>query len=169
MDDRPPPPPRNPSRSVLVAVVAVLVVVAIAGIVLNGLRGRGGSPDAAPADATQASAAALTAAASAAAVEDEAGPNQVVFAPTSDRLSAAGTAKLEKLAATAKKENRGVVFSTRIDRADQLTLAKSRVDAARKVFVGKDIPLATMRVEVSTLPPGLVPAREADRVDVTLR
>ena len=54
MDETKPAPPRNSSRTLVIALVAVLIVVAIAGIVLAGLRGRSaGSDPAAPSSSTQ--------------------------------------------------------------------------------------------------------------------
>jgi len=63
MDERQPPPPRNPSRTRAEIAGAVRVLIAIAGIVLAAARGRD-TPAATPvaADATQAVPPAMTAA-----------------------------------------------------------------------------------------------------------
>jgi outer membrane protein OmpA-like peptidoglycan-associated protein len=174
MDDRPAPLPRISSRTIAMVAVAVLIVIAIAGIVLAGLRSRGGSPETAgPSDATQQDAPPLTAAASAAEAEDEAAPNLVVFASASHQLSGKASTKLVHLAETAKKEHRSVVIATRIearsDRAEQRELAKERAVAVRQVLEANGVSLGTMRIEISELPTGLVPPRDANRVELTLR
>lgn len=154
--------------------VAVLVVIAIAGIVLASLRGRGTPADTpAGADATQTAASAMTTNSVAAAAEAAVGPNQVVFAPLSDRLSEPASAKLLRIAATAHKESRTVVIASKIearpDRADQMELAKKRAFAVRQVLEANGVPLGTMRIEIAELPTGLVTASEANRVDLALR
>src|SRR4051794_959840 len=107
MDERQPPPTRNPSRTLAKVGVVVLLVIAIAGIVLASLQK--GLPPEGPvaADATQAGSAPMTgAAASAAAAEAEGLPNHIMFAAESPRLSSAATAKLERLAEKAKADKR---------------------------------------------------------------
>ena len=174
MDERRPTPPRNPSRALAIAAVAVLVVVAIAGIVLAGMRGRDTPADArAGTDATQPASAAMTGAAASLAADAGAGPNQIVFAPASDRLSEPASSKLAKFAESMKKDNRLVIIATKIearpDRNEQMELAKKRAYAVRQVLEGRGIALATMRIEITELPKGLVTAREGNLVEVLLR
>jgi outer membrane protein OmpA-like peptidoglycan-associated protein len=174
MEERRPTPPRNPSRTLAIAAVAVLVVIAIAGIVLAGLRGRGAPADGrAGADATQAAAPAMTAAVSSGIGAADAGPNQIVFPAASDQLSEAASTKLVKFAESLKKDNRLVVIATKIearqDRNEQMELAKKRAYAVRQVLEGRGIALATMRIEITELPKGLVTARDGNLVEVVLR
>jgi len=154
------------------AAVALLVVVAIAGIVLGTMRGKGATTVPTPVDSTQAPAAEMTAAPPAAA-EAAAGQNQVVFAPGSDRLSDAASAKLAKIAETAKKSAIGVTIASRIesrpDRPEQMELARKRVSAIRQDLQAAGIPLGRIRMDISEVARGGVPPAEADWVDVVLR
>ncbi len=172
MDDRKTPPPRIASRTAVMAAVAVLIVIAIAGIVLASLRGRTGEPEVATVDSTPAGASATTGGGSAAKVDDG-GPNEVVFAPTSDQLSPAALTKLAGLAAIAKKESKTVAVAAKLeaggDRDAQRELAKKRAYNVRAALEQRGIPLGMMRLEVTALPAGLAPPAARQRVEVILR
>jgi outer membrane protein OmpA-like peptidoglycan-associated protein len=154
------------------AAVALLVVVAIAGIVLGTMRGKGTTMAPTAGDSTPAAAPAMTEAPPAAA-DAAAKPNQVVFAPGSDQLSDAASAKLAKIAETAKKSATGVTIASRIesrpDRANQMELAKKRSAVVRQALEAAGIPLARIRIDIAELPNGGVPPAEANWVDVVLR
>ena len=154
------------------AAVALLVVVAIAGIVLGSMRGKGTTPAPTAGDSTSAADSATTEAPPAAA-EAAAKPNQIVFAPGSDHLSDAASAKLVKFAETAKKSAVGVTITTRIesrpDRADQMELAQKRVSAVRQALQAAGIPLGRIGMHIADVERGGVAAAEANRVDVVLR
>ena len=173
MDERQPPLPRNSSRTWAIVAVAVLVVVAIAGIMLASVRP--GSPGDAPAasTATPVGASAMTAASAAAASEAEGGPNQIVFASLSDQLSESSSAKLVRIADSARKAKRSVVIASKIearpDRLEQMELAKRRAFAVRGALEKSGVGLATMSIELAELPTGVVTPAEANRIDVSLR
>jgi outer membrane protein OmpA-like peptidoglycan-associated protein len=176
MEERKTPPPRIASRTAVMAAVAVLIVIAIAGIVLASMRGRTASPEGTGPQSTQAGASAPTgtsASGQSAGVADEGGPNEVFFAPGSDQLSPAATAKLTLLASTAKKEGRSVVVATKIeanaDRVKNMEMAKKRAYNVRGVLTTGGVSLSVMKIEVSELPVGLVPPSIANRVEVALR
>ena len=163
MDVRQPPAVRNPSRKVAIAAVAVLVAIAIAGIVLVGQRGRGDLALApGVADATQAAASAMTVAR----VETEAGPNNVVFAAGSDRLSEPATAKLTEFAEKAKQEKRRtIVIAGRAQvGTDGTALATRRANAVRRLFEEKGLRLGDVQIKINHVPPGAMSASEADRL-----
>ena len=155
------------------AAVALLVVVAIAGIVLGTMRGKGTTTVPTAADSTSPVDSPMTAAAPPAAAEAAAGPNQVVFAPGSDHISDAASAKLAKIAEMAKKSATGVTIASRIesrpDRTDQMELARKRSFAVRQVLEAAGIPLGRMRIDIAELPNGGVAPAEANWVDVVLR
>jgi outer membrane protein OmpA-like peptidoglycan-associated protein len=154
------------------AAVAVLVVVAIAGIVLGTMRGKGAPSAPTASDSTPATESPMTAAPPPAA-EASAGPNQIVFAPGSDRVSESASAKIAKIAETAKVSATSVTISSRIesrvDRAEQMELAKKRTAAVRQVLQGAGIPLGRMRIDISEHPNGMVSAAQANSVEVLPR
>ncbi len=96
MDDSKPAPARNPSRTLVVALVAILIDVAIAGIVLAGLRGRPSAAEPSASASPTQQAGVATTAASAPPIEADvgAGPNQVGFARGSDMLSGGSLKKI---------------------------------------------------------------------------
>jgi outer membrane protein OmpA-like peptidoglycan-associated protein len=175
MDDRQPAPLRNPSRTLAMVAVAVLIVIAIAGLVVAGLRARGPVSGPAGSESTQQGAPPLTGAAPASAPAEEAGagPNQIVFAPTSDQLSEPAEEKLVRLARAAKKENRVLSIASKVeagpDRTAKMELARKRSDVVRQLLQSNGVPLGRMRIEISELPLGVVSAAEANRVDVVLQ
>jgi outer membrane protein OmpA-like peptidoglycan-associated protein len=150
------------------AAVAVLIVIAIAGIVL-GLRKTGPATVAAGTDSTQAGALAPTAAAPA----DDSSPGELVFAPGSDQLSPAASAKIALLAERAKKEGRTVIVRTKLEanaqRAQSMDLAKRRAFNVRGALTGGGVSLGVMKIEVTELPAGLVTPKMAQLVEVDLR
>jgi len=154
------------------AAVALLVVVAIAGIVLGTMRGKGITTPPTASDSTSAPDPAMTEAQPAAA-EAAAKPNQIVFAPGSDHLSEAASAKLVKIAETVKKSATGVTIATRIesrpDRTDQMDLARKRVSAVRQGLEAAGIPLGRIRMDIAEVPRGGVAPAEANWVEVGLR
>ena len=165
------PQPRIASRTVVMIAVAVLVVIAVAGIVLASLRGRSGSPEVAVPGSTQGSGSSPTGGPSTAAADDG-GPNEVVFAPTSDQLSPAAVAKLALLADSAKKGSHTVSVAAKIeasgDRDGQRELAKKRAYNVRGVLEQRGVPLGTMRIEVTELPAGLAPPAARQRIEIVL-
>jgi outer membrane protein OmpA-like peptidoglycan-associated protein len=175
MEERQPPPPRNPSRTLAMVGVAVLVVIAIAGIVLASLQK--GLPDdgAVAADPTHAASAAMTdAAASAAAAEAEGRANEVVFAADSARLSSAATAKLQGLAEAAKTDKRLLTIVGRVEvrgegKEQRSQLARNRAIAVRSALEANGVPLARMqtRIEETALAPAA--AAYANRIEVNPR
>jgi K(+)-stimulated pyrophosphate-energized sodium pump len=178
MEERKLSPPRNSSRTLAKVAVAVLVVIAIAGIVLASLRGRG-SPAETPvaAEATQPAASAMTAAAASAAAADQAaeadaGPGKVVFAPGSVELSEAAQSKLIGIADSASKGKRAVTILGKVeagsDTARQMELARNRANAVRGVLETHGVPLARIEIRIAQEALGLVSAKDANRVEVTL-
>jgi len=175
MDERQPPQPRNPSRTLAKVGVAVLLVIAIAGIVLATLQ-RGPPADGpVAADATQAASAPMTGASkSAAALEAEGRPNQVVFAADSAQLSSAATAKLQAMAETARADKRPLTIVGRYEvrgegKEQRRQLTRNRAIAVRGVLEASGIPLSRIetRIEETALAPAA--AKEADRIDVNPR
>jgi outer membrane protein OmpA-like peptidoglycan-associated protein len=169
MDDRRPPPLRNPSRTAAKVAVAVLIVIAIAGLVLAGLRSRSPATDpAAAADPTQQAVPPLTVAPAALAEEAGVAPNHISFAPASDRLSEVSTAKVVRIAETAKKQHHSIAIAStveaRADRAEQMELARKRSAAVRQVLQSNGIPLGTMRIEIQEVPVGSVNAAAANQI-----
>ena len=174
MDESKPAPQRNPSRTLVIALVAVLVVVAIAGIVLAGLRGRpAGSDPAVPSSATQLAGSAPTAAEPAIAAELGSGPNQIAFASTSDQLSGTSLKKIAEIALAAKKGSHTVVIEAKLDagsdRAVRMELAKKRAEAVRRALQLGGMPINALRVQISELPTGLVPKPGADRIELSMK
>jgi outer membrane protein OmpA-like peptidoglycan-associated protein len=178
MEQRQPAPLRTPSRTAAKLAVAVLVAIAIGGIVLTALRQRASSEDpgigaATPEGAPPLTAAASAATAAAAAAEDAAGPNGVVFAPSSDQLSEPARAKVVRIAETAINQHRKVAITTKFealgDRARQRTLAQNRAVAIRQVLVAHGVLLGSMQIQISELPAGLVSPAEANKVELELR
>lgn len=175
MDDEA-PPARNSSRTAVIVAVVALIVIAIAGIVLAALRDRAAptSADAASPSSTPASAAAMTgAAASAGAVADDEGPNRIRFAAGSDKLPANAPAKLAQVTQTAKSRNNKIVVATKLDagndRDASMELAKRRTEAVRQALAATGMATTAVRIEITELPAGLVPARDVDRVELNLR
>jgi hypothetical protein len=176
MEQRQPAPLRNPSRTAAKLAVAVLIAIAIGGIV-TAIRQRGSTSEQDIGVATQEGASAPTGAASAAAAavaaEDAAGPNAVLFAPSSDQLSEPARAKVVRFAETARKDHRSVAITTKYetgaDRDRRRTLAQNRTVAVRQVLQEHGILLGSMRTTVSELPTGLVPATDANKVELELR
>ena len=174
MDDRRPPQLRNPSRTAAKVAVVVLIVIAIAGLVL-GLRSRPSATGQAgtAADATPQAVPPLTVAASAPAEEAGVAPNHISFPPASDRLSEVSTAKVVRIAETAKKQHHAIAIAStveaRADRAEQMELARKRSVAVRQVLESNGIPLGTMRIEIQEVPVGSVNAAAANQIAVNFR
>ncbi len=179
MEDRKPPLPRNSSRTLAKVAVAVLVVIAIAGIVLASLRGRG-SPAETPvaADATRPAASAMTAPPALAtpaeeSAEADAGPNKVVFAPGSAEVSEAAKTKLLRIAEGASKGKRAVMITAKVetgaDSPKRMELARNRASAVRSVLEANQVPLGRMQIQIAEEALGVVSAKDANRVEVTLQ
>ena len=169
MPNRKASPSSNSSRTAAKVAVAILVVIAVAGFVLAGLRSR--TPD-----ATQETVAPPTGDASsgsARAEEDAGGPNGVMFAPGSHRLSTGAVAKLQGLAETATKEHRGIAIQARFemgtDTGERMALARKRTIAVRQVFEASGIPVAKLPIELSQVPAGVIPPAVVNRVEVVFR
>jgi len=172
MEQRQPPPLRNPSRTMAKAAVAVLIGIAIAGFVLAGLKPRATVPgQTAAADATPEPSAPLTAAASVP-VEDVPA-NHIIFVPASDRLSEAAAAKVVLLAEQAKKGHLRVAISSeveaRADRPEQMELARRRTVAVRQVLESNGVPLGTMQIVIHEVPTGVVAPTALNRLVVALQ
>ena len=168
MEDRRPPPLRNSSRTAAKIAVAVLIVIAIAGLVLAGLKSRPPATDQAGGpDATQQAVPPLTVA-SAPAEEAGVAPNHISFPPASDRLSDVSTAKVVRIAETAKKQHHSISIASTVeakaDRAEQMELARKRSVAVRQVLQSNGIPLGTMRIEIQEVPVGSVNAAAANQI-----
>jgi hypothetical protein len=172
MNERQPPPTRNPSRTLAKVGVAVLLVIAIAGIVLATLQ-KGLPPEGPVAgDATQAGSAPMTgAAASAAAAEAEGLPNHIMFAADSPRLSSAATVKLEALAEKAKSDKRLLTIVAKVERKGEgkeqrLQLARTRTIAVRGALERNGVPLSRMETRIEEPAFGLIGDKEANRIEV---
>lgn len=169
MDDPQLPPPRAPSRTLVIVVVAALIAIAVAGIVITVVRGRSQAPAGATAplaaSAPTANAPKLTAAD---------GPlNQIVFSADSDQMSPTAVAKIKSMAETAKDASGLIVISAKIeaanDRAARMDLAKKRANSVLRALRASGIAASRLRVEISEYPVGRVPAQEADRVEMNPR
>jgi OmpA family protein len=174
MDDPRPAPPRNASRTWVIALVALLIVVAIAGIVLAGLRGRSaGAVPGSPPSPTQQGGDATTAPAPAVAAEAGAGPNQLAFASASDTLTPISLKKISDVAQAATKESHSVLIEARLEagsaREQRMEMAKKRADAVRKALQAGGVSVNVIKVQISELPPGLVPPLDADRVELSMK
>jgi outer membrane protein OmpA-like peptidoglycan-associated protein len=174
MDERQPPPPRNPSRTLAKVGLAVLVVIAIAGIVLAALQR--GLPDDGPvaADATDAASAAMTAAAASAAAEAEGLPNHIMFAADSARLSSAATVKLQRIAEKATTDKRSLTIVAKVERKgdgkeQRSQLARNRAIAVRGALEANGVPLSRMETRIEEPGFGLIGDKEANRIEVNPR
>jgi len=161
MDQRQPPPPRNPSRTFAMVGVAVLLVIAIAGIVLATLQ-RGLPPDWLGAgDETQPASARMT---------EEGAPNQVAFAPDSAQLPSAANAKLLRLAEKVSKDKQSLTILGKIDarpdsKAQRMELARRRAIAVRGVVEANGVPLARMETRTEELASALGTATDWNRIE----
>ena len=174
MDESKPAAPRNSSRTLVIALVAVLIVVAIAGIVLAGLRGRStGAGPGSLSSPTPQGGEATTASAPPLAAEVGAGPNRIAFASESDALSPVSLKKIVDIATEAKKESHTVVVSAKLEagggRDQRMELAKKRADAVRRALQAGGMSLSALKVQISEFPAGLVPAIDADRVELSMK
>ena len=174
MDDSKPAPPRNPSRTLVIALVAVLIVIAIAGIVLAGLRGRpSGAVSGSASSPTQQDVAATTTIAPPIPAEVGAKPNQLGFEKASDTLSGMTLKKIAEVARSATKESHKVEITAQLEagagREQRMELAKKRADAVRKALQANGLSVNAIRVQLSELPPGLVSALDADRLEINMK
>ncbi|MEP6739084.1 MAG: hypothetical protein ABJA61_01810 [Caldimonas sp.] len=163
------PPKRNLSRTAVITAVALLLVIAIAGIVLARRdapqQGTAAAvPDAAPAS-TPLGASAPTAAASS--------PNEVVFAPLSDKLPAHSNDVLSRFSETARGGTGTVRLTARFltgeNKARDLELAKARTTAIRHAIIANGVKADGMQVELIEMPAGSLNGTDGNRVDMTLR
>jgi len=161
------PVQRNSSRTLVVAAVALLIVIAIAGIVL---AGRSGAPTPA--------AASTGAAAPAATTQPEAngptsGPNEVVFAPGSDKLPVQSSESIASFSEGARGVGGMVRMTARYltgeNKARDLELAKSRTSAVRHALQSNGLKAEQMQVELVEMPAGALNAKDANRVEMALR
>ena len=167
---------RSSSRTIVIAVVVLLVIVAIAGIVLAGRQGNAAG-DAAGDPATgavkpdaQTQAAATPPAAS---VPAESNPNEVRFAPGSDKLPPGANESIARFADAARASGNGVRLSTRFltgeNKARDFELAKARVASVRHALQADGIGPEKMQSELIEVPAGALDAAAADRVDLIVR
>lgn len=157
----------NSSRTVVIAAVALLIVIAIAGIVL---AGRYGTP--APGAATPA-ATAPTASTQPEASGPTSGPNEVVFAPGSDKLPTQSSESIARFSEGARGVG-GMVrmtarYLTGANKAKDLELAKARTAAVRHALQSNGVKAEQMQVELVEMPAGALSAKDADRVEMALR
>lgn len=156
------------------ALVAVLIVVAIAGIVLASLRGRSAGPQPTSLSSpTQQGGAATTTVSPPIPAEVGTTPNQLGFAKASDTLSPIVLKKISDVALAAKKENHNVVVTAQLEagsgREQRMEMAKKRADAVRKALQAAGVSVNVIKVQISELPPGLVPPLDADRVELSMK
>ena len=161
------PAQRNSSRTVVIAAVALLIVIAIAGIVLAGRTG-------APAS----SAAPSGTAPSAPATQPEAtgptsGPNEVVFAPGSDKLPTQSSESIARFSEGARGVGGMVRMTARYltgpDKAKDLELAKARTAAVRHALQANGVKAENLQVELIEMPAGALNDKDANRVELALR
>jgi outer membrane protein OmpA-like peptidoglycan-associated protein len=170
-------PARTTSQAVAKVALVVLVLIAIAGLVLGTNRGRRAANDESDAkDSTAAASSAMTAPAlteEQIRAETEAGPNGLLFAKDSDRISEPAAAKLERIATVARDQKRAVMITGKIDlggdRGDQTELVKKRTFAVRRALNARGIPLGTITIQIDEMPKALFLPKQANRVDVALR
>jgi hypothetical protein len=157
------------SRTVVIAAVALLIVIAVAGIVLARRDApRPGTaaaiPDAVPVTTPQAASAPTAAASS---------PNEVVFAPGSDKLPAEATDVIARFSETARGGGGTVHLTARFltgeGKARDLELAKARTAALRHAIVADGVKGDGMQVELIEMPAGGLKDNDANRVEMTLR
>ena len=168
---------RSSSRTIVIAVVALLVIVAIAGIVLAGRQGTAtgdaaGDPAAVAAKPDAQMQAAATPPA-AAAEPAESNPNEVRFAPGSDKLPPGANESIARFADAARASGNGVRLSTRFltgeNKARDFELAKARVASVRHALQADGIGPEKMQSELIEVPAGALDAAAADRVDLIVR
>ena len=174
MDETKPAPPRNSSRTLVIALVAVLIVIAIAGIVLAGLRGRSAvTGSTSPSSPTQQVDTAPTAAPPPIPAEVGVKPNQLGFAKASDTLSGASLKKIADVAQVATKESHTVVVAAQFEagsgREQRMDIAKKRTEAVRKALQASGLSVNVIKVTISELPAGLVSALDADRLEINMK
>ncbi len=170
-------PQSSSTRTVAVIAVIVLIVIAIAGIVLaNRQKSEADAIETVAADTTPLSASAPTgasAASGAASAGVPSDPNGLVFAVKSAKLPADANDKLGSLADAVRKDNKTLVIVVRYaangDPVGELELAKNRAEAIRHALQANGVSLSSIRTEIAELPPTLLAASEANRVQVTLR
>jgi hypothetical protein len=161
------PAPRTSSRTLVIAAVALLIVIAIAGIVLAGRTSApatGAAPAAAepPVASTQPEASGPTS-----------GPNEVVFAPGSDKLPTQSSESIARFSEGARGVG-GMVrmtarYLTGADKAKDLELAKARTSAVRHALQANGVKAEQMQVELVEMPAGALNATDAHRVEMALR
>lgn len=167
MNESRPAAPIHASRTVVIAAVVLLIVIAVAGIVLAGRYGTpapGGaaSAPAAPVASTQPDAAGPTSA-----------PNEVLFAAGSDRLPAQSSESIARFSEGARSAS-GMVrvtarYATGENKAKDVALAKSRAAAVRHALQANGLKAESMQVELIEMPAAGMNAKDANRVDLSLR
>ena len=158
----------NPSRTAVIVVVVVLIVIAIAGIVLAGRRTAQPSPG---------SAAAVPAVPAATTPQADAGPtsgpNEVVFAAGSDKMLPQAAESVVKFSEAARNVGGQIRLSVRFltgaNKAQDMELAKKRTAAVRHALEANGIKAETMQVELVEMPAGGLTAKDADRVELSMR
>jgi hypothetical protein len=156
---------RNSSRTVVIAAVALLIVIAIAGIVLAGRYGAPAPGAAAPAAPTASTPPEVSGPTS--------GPNEVVFAPGSDKLPTQSAESIARFSEGARGVG-GMVrmtarYLTGANKAKDLELAKGRTSAVRHALQSNGVKAEQMQVELVEMPAGALDAKDVDRVELALR
>lgn len=161
------PAASSQSRTVVLVVVALLIVVAIAGIVLAGRKGS----DAPVATAPPAAVASSTSGAAAAPTDTL--PNEVIFAPGSDKLPAGATETIARFVDTVRSEGKTMRISARYltgeEKVKLLELAKARTSAVRHAVTANGLTSDKIQVEFVEMPAGSLQERGANRVELSSR
>jgi hypothetical protein len=161
------PAQRNSSRTVVIAAVALLIVIAIAGIVLAG-RSEAPAPSAAASGAAPATASTQPEVAG-----PTSGPNEVVFAPGSDKLPTQSSESIARFSEGARGVG-GMVrmtarYLTGANKAKDLELAKGRTSAVRHALQSNGVKAEQMQVELVEMPAGGLADKDVNRVELALR
>lgn len=162
-----PPAQRNASRTVVISAVALLIVIAVAGIVLAGRYGTPAQIDTAPAPA------APVASTQPPATGPTSGPNEVVFAPGSDKLPTQSSESIARFSEGARQVGGTVRMTARYltgsNKAKDLELAKARTAAVRHALQSNGVKAESMQVELVEMPAGGLNDKDAHRVELALR
>jgi hypothetical protein len=158
----------NSSRTVVIAAIVLLLIVAIAGIVLA-TRGPASAPEVAQAPSPAAPA---STPAAASAPTAQINPNEVIFAAGSDKLPDTAAVSLGRFAEAAHNAagvRLSVRFLTGENKAKDLALGKTRVEAIRKVLIADGVGAEKIQIELVEMPAGSLTEADGNRIDLTLR
>ena len=146
------------SRDLAIVAIIVLIVIAGAGL-LQATRER-----AVPDPSTSQDAAGMTSA------NHVAGPNDVLFEESSDRLPADANAKLAVIAETARVENKALTLAVQVENVPgALELARRRADVVRHALEANGIAATSIKSQITATSKGAASPQRIDRVFVVLR